>query len=71
MEITDQEDADQYSEAYVEYLRGCLSENPRDDGMTAEQLAKSNLGYFAGYYDSETQSRVNKLFKCCHPIFGS
>ncbi|TXH09637.1 MAG: hypothetical protein E6R03_16465 [Hyphomicrobiaceae bacterium] len=30
----------------------------------------SALG-FAGYYDSETRERVERLFKCEHPIFGA
>ncbi len=31
----------------------------------------ANLGYFAGYYDSETRERVERLFKCSHPVFGA
>ena len=37
----------------------------------AEQIERSNLGYFAGYYDNETRERVERLFKCAHPIFGA
>ena len=37
----------------------------------AEKICKSNLGYYAGYYDNETRARVEKLFLCEHPIFGS
>jgi len=29
------------------------------------------LGYFSGYYDTKTIQRVQKLFSCKHPIFGS
>jgi hypothetical protein len=34
-------------------------------------VERHNLGYFAGYYDNETRERVERLFKCSHPIFGS
>ena len=39
--------------------------------MTAEQIAKNNLGYYSGYYSDDTRQRVERLFKCSHPIFGS
>lgn len=32
---------------------------------------KSNLGYFAGYYDNATRERVERLYKCEHPFFGA
>lgn len=70
MQITEQEDATQYLEKYVAYIQKKLDEEPRDDDMTAEAIAKANLGYFAGYYDNEVRARVEKLFLCSHPIFG-
>jgi len=33
-------------------------------------ITKSNLGYYAGYYDEETRIRVEKMFQCVHPVFG-
>ena len=45
--------------------------NATDDNKSALEIAKINLGYFAGYYNSEIQQRVNKLFCTTHPIFGS
>lgn len=70
MQITDKDDADQYLKSYINYLQGFLDKTPRDDGMTAEQIAKKNIGYFAGYYDEKTRIRVESLFDCEHPIFG-
>lgn len=67
MEITDQDEADQYLKEYIAYTKRLLQIEPREDDMTAEQIVKINLGYFAGYYDSETQERVNRLFKTKHP----
>ena len=35
----------------------------------ALKIAKSNLGYFAGYFNSTTYERVNKTYGAIHPIF--
>lgn len=71
MEITDPEDARQYLAEYIKYTQTFLDKEPREDDMSAEQICKTNLGYYAGYYDSETRRRVEELFTCSHPIFGS
>lgn len=71
MKITEQADADQYKLDYVSFIQGYLDKEPRDDSMTAEQIANANIGYFAGYYDDKTRERVERLFKCSHPVFGS
>lgn len=71
MKITEQADADQYFTAYVEFIEAALAREPRTDNKTAADIAKINLGYYAGYYDGETMDRVNRLFRCSHPIFGS
>ncbi len=72
MQITDQEDADQYLDAYVDFLyQRRLREGKQSQMNTLRALAKTNLGYYAGYYDSETRERVERLFKCQHPVFGS
>lgn len=42
--------------------------------MTKEESvnrAKSNIAYFAGYYDSTTRTRVEQFYNCEHPYFGS
>lgn len=65
MKIESAEDAKDYLERIVEYfiLHGHHYEK-------AEYIAKSNLGYWTGYYDQETANRVFKLFDCEHPVFG-
>ena len=68
MSITDQEDAEQYLRDYIAFIEKAVVLKDEDD--SAENIAKSNLGYFAGYYDSETQERVNRIFRTQHPIFG-
>lgn len=37
----------------------------------AETIERTNLGYFAGYYSHATRERVERLFRCAHPFFGS
>lgn len=71
MKITEQADADQYKAAYVAYVQKFLDAEPDPDGLTAEQVVETNLGYWAGYYDNETRERVERLFRCSHPVFGS
>jgi len=67
MEIKDQAEADDYFEQLVQ-------QSMEQHGKTREEavaMNRSNLGYYAGYYDNETRERVERLFKCAHPIFGS
>lgn len=35
----------------------------------ALNIARSNLGYFAGYYDGKTYDRINKAYGTIHPVF--
>lgn len=66
MEISDQAAADAYFEKCVKHLMrsGC-------DRTEAERIERQNLGYYAGYHGNETRERVERLFKCSHPVFGS
>lgn len=67
MAITEQAAADEYFDALVE-------RNIRVFGQTRERAeadTKSSLGYYAGYYDNATRERVERLFRCSHPVFGS
>lgn len=66
MKITDQAEAESY-------FRQCVDHLMRVRGYTkaeAEKIERINLGYWAGYYDNETRARVERLFKCAHPVFG-
>lgn len=66
MDITDQAEADAYFEQCVEHTMSFGKS--RDE---AERIERQNLGYFSGYYSSETADRVFRLFKCEHPVFGT
>lgn len=43
------------------------------EGITygeALDIAKSNLGYFAGYYDAKTCDLIYEVYCTEHPVFG-
>lgn len=66
MKVEDQDEADGYFDALVERNMR-LSKLPREE---AEAVERSNLGYWAGYYDWDTRKRIRRLYGASHPIFG-
>jgi hypothetical protein len=68
MQITEQSDADQYKEAMIQFG---MNLTPTVSREKAESVCNQNLGYYAGYYSEEVRERVERLFNCSHPIFGS
>lgn len=66
MMIEDQAEADAYFEQCVAH---CMNFGKTRE--EAEKIERSNLAYYAGYYDTETRERVERLFRCAHPVFGS
>lgn len=71
MEITDETDAIQYKKDYIAYIQKSLDKKPDPNSKTAKETVNINLGYFAGYYDDKTRERIERLFNCSHPVFGS
>lgn len=72
MDITDQTEADDYFDQLVKHYMTCQAAI-EESGRTlqeAEKIVRENLGYYAGYYSANTQSRVNRLFRTTHPVFG-
>lgn len=67
MAVTDQGEADAVFAALV---AGHLAVRPQDGAAEAGRVQRQNLGYYAGYYDHDTRRRVERLFRCCHPVFG-
>jgi hypothetical protein len=70
MEIRNEVDARAYFKIIVDWIM----DNHENEGKSREEIetiTRSNLGYYAGYYSAETRLRVEKLFECEHPIFGS
>jgi len=66
MKRTDPEEAKKYLAALIERGVKHFGQTPEE----AERIQKESLGYYAGYYDTETMVRVHKLFSCEHPVFG-
>lgn len=66
MSITDQAKADAYFKLCVDHTMTFGKTRPE-----AEEIERFNLGYYAGYYDNTTRARVERLFRCAHPIFGA
>lgn len=67
MLIEDQAEADAWIE---KVLSENMEQHPEMDREKAERVLRSNIGYWAGYSDAETRERVERLFKCEHPVFG-
>ncbi len=65
MKITDQKKANEYFEACVLHT---MQQGVKR--VEAVRIERDNLGYYAGYFDDETQQRVERLFRCAHPVFG-
>lgn len=68
MEITDEKEAEQYLKDYIEWQSKRMTEATGEN--TPEEICKTNLVYYAGYYNTETMERVNRLFQTTHPVFG-
>lgn len=54
MEITSQQEADEYFEALVQRSMDNFGQ-PREEAIAVQKV---NLGYYAGYYSDETRERV-------------
>ncbi|MEM7813265.1 MAG: hypothetical protein AAF532_17450 [Planctomycetota bacterium] len=67
MKITDRAEASAYFERLVERHMRCFGKSREE----AERIERTNLGYYAGYGSHETRERVEDLFDCQHPVFGS
>lgn len=69
MEIETQEEADAYFRLCVQHT---MQLPPATiDREEAECIERNNIGYYAGYFSHETRERVERLFKCEHPVFGA
>lgn len=67
MQVQTQAQADEIFRALVVLIMQDIGESEEE----ATRSARHDLGYFAGYYDDETRERVERLFQCEHPFFGS
>jgi len=66
MDVRTKEEADAYFEKLVKLQV--------DHGVhrdIASKVIKGNLAYWAAYGDDERRERIERLFDCVHPFFGS
>ena len=64
----DKQEAQNFFKEYVQYI---LNDNDKVNTIEeAERIAKSNFGYYAGYYDQEVCDIIYETYQCSHPIFG-
>ena len=62
-------DSYEAKEFFKEYIN-CIANDNHYSWDKATEIAKSNFGYFAGYYNEETCDIIYKTYQCSHPIFG-
>lgn len=64
----DKQEAQNFFKEYIKYI---LEDNDKVNTIEeAERIAKSNFGYFAGYYNQEVCDIIYETYQCSHPIFG-
>ena len=65
----DKSEAQLWFKNYIDWI---YQDNPKVNSIKeAERIAKSNLGYYAGYFNAEVCNIIYKTYDCCHPIFGN
>lgn len=65
--LTDRAEATQYKKDYIEFMEVILQIHPNKQGLTAEQIVNSNIGYYAGYGSGEDRVKIEELFKRSRP----
>ena len=63
---TNKNDAHDFLLQYAKYIM----EEKGESFDWAVELAKNNLGYFAGYFSKEICDLIYNTYECFHPIFG-
>ena len=56
---------------FLDMVEHQMRTDPSISREQAEAVERHNLGYFTGYYSHETRARVERLFRCAHPVFGA
>ena len=65
------ENKNEAQEFFKQYIQFILEDNDKVNTIEeAERIAKSNFGYFAGYYTQEVCDIIYETYQCSHPIFG-
>jgi len=67
VQIESQEEADEFLEILVQLTMASKSMSHE----AALKRQRRNLAFWAGYHGEEARRRVERLFKCAHPVFGA
>lgn len=70
MDIATRRDLDEAAEYVRQYTIHLMRDHSADEER-ATHVIRTNLGYYAGYYDRETQDAVYEVFGAPHPFFGT
>lgn len=55
---------------FMSYVESILHENPECNTIKqAITIAKSNLGYFSGYFSDDVIELIHKTYNTNHPLF--
>ena len=69
--LSNKKEAERFFAAYVQFLYDANDREKVPTLEAAEQMAKSNFGYFAGYYSDDVRKKVYKYYHSAHPVFGN
>ncbi len=69
LKINTKEEADVYLDEYSKWIR--LRSFGKELVKEPEDIVRENFGYYAGYYSHDVRRKIEGLFECEHPIFGS
>ena len=69
LRLAKSKDSTEIKNFFNTYAEACARDNHTslDEGII---MAKRNLGYFAGYCNSDTIKLINETYNTSHPIFG-
>ena len=65
---TDKDEALEFFKAYIQYIYEDAEDI--DSLEAAEEIAKRNFGYWAGYYGPKDCKLIYDTFNCEHPYLG-
>lgn len=68
LQIVNEDELKEYFEDYVQWTMGRLKGSTRAE---VEDMCRSNVGYWAGYYGPDVRKRVENILKAEHPHLGS
>lgn len=66
--IVNEDELKEYFEDYVQWNMSKLEGSTRAE---VEDMCRSNIGYWAGYYGVEARTKVENILKAIHPHLGS